>query len=181
MFSIQRITTISIIVLLVSSIGSVAQGAWPDDPTEQAYVDAYHKAIDCTSQSAVGRNIQRDGYGPNYREPTHEELVESIGTLENLCAPPPEPVTSTTSTTSTTPAPATTTSTGGCPASMAGEASSPDAVNPTSGASGCYQVIPSTAAAMGPACADVNAASCVAAICAEQGNGAWSASGAAPC
>lgn len=72
-------------------------------------------------------------------------------------------------------------SSGGCPASMAAEASSPTAVNPTSGAAGCYQVLPSTAAAMGSACADVNASSCVAAICASQGNGAWSASGATPC
>lgn len=83
--------------------------------------------------------------------------------------------------TTTTYAPATTYSSGGCPSYMAGEASSPDAVNPASGASGCYQVLPSTAAAMGAACDDVNAPSCVAAICAAQGNGAWSASGATPC
>ena len=59
------------------------------------------------------------------------------------------------------------TGSGGCPASMAGEADSPTDVNPTSGAAGCYQVIPSTAAAMGPACADVNSPDCLAAICAK--------------
>ncbi len=64
---------------------------------------------------------------------------------------------------------------------MSGEASSPSAVNPSSGASGCYQVLPSTAAAMGSACSDVNSSSCVAAICASSGNGAWSSSGATPC
>ena len=47
---------------------------------------------------------------------------------------------------------------------MAAEADSPTDVNPTSGAAGCYQVIPSTAAAMGPACADVNSPDCLAAI-----------------
>ncbi len=73
------------------------------------------------------------------------------------------------------------TSAGGCPSYMAGEASSPSAVNPSSGASGCYQVLPSTAAAMGPACSDVNASSCVAAICASAGNAAWASSGSTPC
>lgn len=74
-----------------------------------------------------------------------------------------------------------TTSAGGCPSYMAGEASSPSAVNPSSGASGCYQVLPSTAAAMGAACSDVNASSCVAAICASAGNAAWASSGSTPC
>jgi hypothetical protein len=86
-------------------------------------------------------------------------------------APQPEP----TETVSAAPV----ASEGGCPSYMAGEASSPTDVNPTSDAAGCYQVIPSTAAAMGAACADVNAPSCVAAICAAQGNAAWDA--AAPC
>ncbi len=74
-----------------------------------------------------------------------------------------------------------TTSAGGCPSYMAGESSSPSSVNPSSGASGCYQVLPSTAAAMGSACADVNASSCVAAICASAGNAAWASSGSTPC
>jgi hypothetical protein len=99
----------------------------------------------------------------------------------NPPAPEPEPVTSepvaeeTTTTYSAPPA----ASSGGCPSYMAGEADSPSDVNPASGAAGCYQVIPSTAAAMGSACADVNAPSCLAAICAAQGNDAWVA--ADPC
>ncbi len=99
--------------------------------------------------------------------------------------PPPPPVATTspvdtapTTTTTTTSVPATS---GGCPSYMAGEASSPTAVNASSGASGCYQVLPSTAAAMGLACSDVNASSCVAAICASAGNAAWASSGATPC
>lgn len=36
-----------------------------------------------------------------------------------------------------------------CPASMAGESSSPTAVNPSSGAGGCYQFLPSTWASLG--------------------------------
>lgn len=103
------------------------------------------------------------------------------------CPWPPEPTvsssetpTATTTTSSYYAAPATTSS-GGCPSYMSGEASSPTAVNPSSGASGCYQVTPGTAAAEGAACSDVNATSCVAAICADQGNYAWSSSGARPC
>lgn len=103
----------------------------------------------------------------------------------NGCPPPPpkpSPVAQSTSTApvvqSVAPAPV---SSGGCPSSMSGEASSPTAVNSSSGASGCYQVLPSTAAAMGSACSDVNAPSCVAAICAAQGNEAWAASGSTPC
>jgi hypothetical protein len=94
--------------------------------------------------------------------------------------PPPAPVAPATTSYPTT-APAPTTTSGGCPSYMAGEASSPDAVNASSGASGCYQVLPSTAAAMGSACSDVNATSCVAAICASSGNAAWAASGSTPC
>jgi hypothetical protein len=95
--------------------------------------------------------------------------------------PLPEPAAPTTTTTYKPPTYSAGYSSGGCPSYMAGEATSPDAVNPTSGASGCYQVLPSTAALMGAACADVNAPSCVAAICAAQGNGAWASSGATPC
>ncbi len=102
------------------------------------------------------------------------------------CKAPPTPTVAPQSSSSIAPtAPAapsvTPASTGGCPSYMAGEASSPSAVNPSSGASGCYQVLPSTAAAMGPACSDVNASSCIAAICASAGNAAWASSGSTPC
>ena len=100
------------------------------------------------------------------------------------CKVPPAPPAAQSSV-SVAPAPATTsvpsTSVGGCPSYMAGEASSPDAVNASSGAAGCYQVLPSTAQAMGSACSDVNSSSCVAAICATSGNAAWAASGSTPC
>jgi hypothetical protein len=93
---------------------------------------------------------------------------------------PPEPPidassvsTAAPATTSYAPAP---TSSGGCPSYMAGEATSPDAVNPTSGAAGCFQIIPSTQAAHGCAAPD---AECAARICATQGDAAWVA--ADPC
>lgn len=130
-----------------------------------------------------GRNISDDGFrhaDGRVTKATHAQLHAWHGRIHTALNPPPAPapVAPTTTTSYVAPAP---TSSGGCPASMAAEATSPTAVNPTSGASGCYQVLPSTAAAMGPACSDVNSQSCVAAICASQGNSAWAASGSTPC
>lgn len=168
-------------LILFGSIIGVANAAPADDPTEQEYIKAYHDGIECSSQEVVGRNIQRDGYGSNYREPTHEELVESIGTLKNICAPPPAPVTST-STAPTTSAPTTTTSTGCTGMEAESGTAGYDAYNPSSGATGCYQIIPSTAEAHNcdlstPAGQDA----CAATICATEGSGAWAASGVSPC
>jgi hypothetical protein len=111
-----------------------------------------------------------------------DDCPKEAATTGNGCPPEPAPVASSSSD-YVAPAPVTygTTTSGGCPSYMAAEADSPSDVNPTSGASGCYQVLPSTAANYGAACADVNADSCVAAICASEGPGAWAASGANPC
>jgi hypothetical protein len=103
------------------------------------------------------------------------------------CPPEPEPPidassvsTAAPATTSYAPAP---TSSGGCPSYMAGEASSPSAVNADSQAAGCFQVIPSTAAAHGCApqagAALADQVECAQRICATSGDGAWVA--ADPC
>lgn len=118
-----------------------------------------------------GANLVIDG------APVEEVKAGADRLYAYLHPPEPAPVETTAPDVTSYAPPAT--SSGGCPASMAGEASSPDAVNPTSGASGCYQVLPSTAAAMGPSCSDVNSTDCLAAICAAQGNDAWVA--ADPC
>lgn len=105
----------------------------------------------------------------------------------NGCPPPaPTPAPTTTSTTSsTTSTVSTVASSGACPVSLAGESTSPTAVNP-SGASGCIQAMPSTWAAYGdPAYASAADApvsvqlAAMARICAAQGNDAWDA--ADPC
>jgi hypothetical protein len=74
----------------------------------------------------------------------------------------------------------------GCPASLAGESTSPTAVNASSGASGCIQALPSTWDQYGdPAYAEASDApvsvqlAAMARICAAQGNDAWVA--ADPC
>lgn len=161
-------------VLAPPSVGAEDNGL---GTCKERYLNEWYDTGQKLGWEAVGSNRVDDG---NLGSP---EACEEANRLAAMRQPPPPepaeeaPVEDTTS--YSAPAPAA--SSGGCPASMAAEASSPDAVNPTSGASGCYQVLPSTAAAMGAACADVNAPSCVAAICASQGNGAWSASGATPC
>jgi hypothetical protein len=94
------------------------------------------------------------------------------------CNPPPVSI--------PTPAVSTTYATGSCPASLAGESTSPVATNPDSGASGCIQALPSTWDQYGdPAYPEASDApvsvqmEALARICAEQGNDAWVA--ADPC
>jgi hypothetical protein len=105
-----------------------------------------------------------DGPGCNEPAPVAQPVSEPI-------APTPAPT--------STVAPSTA---GGCPSYMAAEASSPTATNPTSGAYGCFQVLPSTSKALG---CDLSTMAgqfaCKDEICATSGNGAWSASGATPC
>jgi hypothetical protein len=71
-----------------------------------------------------------------------------------------------------------------CPASMFAESGTAgyDAYNPSSGATGCYQILPSTAAAHDcDLSTPVGQDACAAAICSTQGSAAWAASGASPC
>jgi hypothetical protein len=154
--------------------------------TDERYLDLYVEAGKKFGWTAVGRNIVDDGLNrPGNPQPSDSQIEASINRLDLMIHPPPPPApepapapvdTSTATTTTAT----TSTTSGGCPSYMAAEASSPSAVNPSSGAAGCYQVTPGTQAAY-PECSDVNSSSCVAAICADAGNAAWSASGATPC
>jgi hypothetical protein len=65
---------------------------------------------------------------------------------------------------------------------MSGEATSATETNPSSGAYGCFQVTPSTRDLYNCDLSSMDGQfACMEAICAEQGNGAWSASGATPC
>lgn len=162
---------------------------------EEVYLERYSAAHEKFGAAAVGANVVDDGTAQHEAYQLPDDLVakkaEVLGNMLNPPPPPPpapvSPIEDAASAPYSAPAPAAiapapvTSSSGGCPSYMAGEASSPDAVNPSSGAAGCYQVLPSTAAAHGSACADVNSTSCVAAICESSGNGAWSASGATPC
>lgn len=126
----------------------------------------------------AGRNLADDGLESG-KDASAEQLRHGIQVMLRMLHPPVvKPAVVDAPESSTPPAPVSTvaTSSGGCPSYMAGEATSPDAVNPSSGAAGCFQIIPSTQAAYGCAAPD---AACAAAICAEQGDAAWVA--ADPC
>jgi hypothetical protein len=171
------------IVLATPPVGQHDNGfSKLDERYLAVYVECWHSL-----GSECGRNIVDDGLAPDGAAPSDARVADSTATMERWLHPPkPEPTPVATSVSesvapASAPSSVATSSSGGCPSYMAGEASSPDAVNPSSGAAGCYQVLPSTAAAMGSACSDVNSSSCVAAICASSGNGAWAASGATPC
>jgi hypothetical protein len=149
---------------------------------DETYLKTYKQAHKAGFD--VGRNLLDSAWSD--AEPVSDKRIRaSTATLQRWLNPP-EPVTAAVSE-SVAPAPVAETvapSSGGCPASMAPESGSAgySAYNPASGATGCYQVIPSTAAAHNcdlstPAGQDA----CAAAICATQGNAAWSASGATPC
>lgn len=126
----------------------------------------------------AGRNLVRQGVQTKNgtRPPKKTELRESIEVMERMLNPAPAPVAEPTY---TEPATTTsTTSTGGysIPESivMCESGGNYNAVNPSSGAYGAYQIMPGTAAAHGcdlstPAGQD----SCAAEIWATQGRGAW--------
>jgi hypothetical protein len=145
--------------------------------TKTTYSRYYYRVAHVHGDRTPGRNIRRDGH-TNGRKSTCADLRRSTRTFRRWLAPPLAPVSSTdvTPTSSRTSA----TYTGGrysIPSSIVMCESRGDygAYNPSSGAFGAYQIIPSTAAAFGcdlstPGGQD----SCAARIWAGQGRGAWS-------
>jgi hypothetical protein len=115
-----------------------------------------------------GRNIIKDGIGHG-RAATDAETVSSLNVLQRMLAPAPT-VTSTGAVSSAGAA--------GVPAcaSESGTNYSTDAsnTNPSSGATGRYQILPSTAAAYGCSLATpAGQDACAATIYRNQGAGAW--------
>jgi hypothetical protein len=181
-------TAIAILLLpaLTSATPKIGEKSNGFNLVEERYLHTY---VDCWDafKARCGRNIVDDQLSSG-EVPSQGRVQRSIETMDRWLHPAPAPAID--SPTISTPAPAPVSvapapaSTGGCPASMAPESGSAgySAYNPSSGATGCYQIIPSTAAAHGcdlstPAGQDA----CAAEICATQGSGAWAASGASPC
>lgn len=177
------------VCILVPSL-ALAQDQTPADEgnglskCDESYLRLYEKAHKAGFD--VGRNRVDDGKllssGKIVQEPHPCELADRLDVMLN----PPE-TTAVVSSTEDIASPPVQTSVGGCPASLAGESSSPTAVNPTSGAAGCIQAIPSTWAAYGGDTGYASAADApvdvqmqvMQEICAAQGNDAWVA--ADPC
>ncbi len=154
----------------------VAHPASASQPTTAhmaAYERAYQKAVKEFGHRAPGRNIVKDGMASG-SAPSDAQVVASLAVLERMLAPAP----TTSSTIAASSAPASSAGAAGVPAcaseSGTNYSTGPSNTNPSSGATGRYQILPSTAAAYGcslttPAGQDA----CAQTIYEHQGAGAW--------
>jgi transglycosylase-like protein len=146
--------------------------ARPTTPAHaQAYESTYHRVARELGHRVPGRNIVSAGL-PSGRRPSDAQTVSSLGVLERMIAPPAS------SAGTTVPAAGDPPGASGVPAcaSESGDDYSTGAenTNASSGATGRYQILPSTAAAYGcdlatPAGQDA----CAQVIYEHQGAGAW--------
>lgn len=161
---------------LVAIAPGVAAAKAPTRTHTRAYEREYHKVAKRLGRRVPGRNIVKDGVSAN-RAATDAEVLSSIGVLERMLAPLQAPA----STSRSTSAAATTgasTSTGGVPACASESGSNystgSDNTNASSGATGRYQILPSTAAAYGCSLATpAGQDACAQMIYEHQGAGAW--------
>jgi hypothetical protein len=160
-----------------TSLGG-ATGKPPTPAHARAYERAYAEVARKLGRRAPGRNIVRDGVAPG-RSATDAETVASLAVLERMLAPAPSQARTVSSTpASTAPAPVNMAGAGGVPAcaseSGTNYSTGSSNTNASSGATGRYQITPSTAANYGcdlatPAGQDA----CAQTIYAHQGAGAW--------
>jgi hypothetical protein len=156
------------------------------------YTRLYHKTARVHGRRQPGRNIRRYGMTSG-RKSRCADLRKSSRTFLRWLAPSPVPVVAPVATSAPTPvvpaspAAAVATPTSAAPASSGGGYAIPSdivrcesggnygAVNPSSGAYGAYQILPSTAAAHG---CDLSTSggqdACAGKIMATEGRGAWS-------
>ncbi len=162
-------------VALVAVAPGVAQAKPPTPDHVRAYERAYHEVSHKLGRRAPGRNILQNGARAN-RSVTDAQTVSSIVVLERMLAPRISPVSA--SSTPTGVIGGSTAGAGGVPAcaSESGSNYSTGAsnTNGSSGATGRYQILPSTAAAYG--CSLATAAgqdACAQTIYEHQGASAW--------
>jgi hypothetical protein len=162
------------------AVAALAPGVAVAKPPTTAHVNAYEKAYREVSHKlgprVPGRNILRDGR-KDRRKVTDAQTVASLSVLERMLTPTPAPATSG-APASTTALTGSTAGAGGVPAcaSESGTNYSTGAsnTNGSSGATGRYQILPSTAAAYG--CSMATAAgqdACAQTIYRNQGASAW--------
>jgi hypothetical protein len=152
---------------LAAVLPGVAEANQPTPAHARAYERAYRQVVHVLGRRAPGRNIIKDGIGA-HRRATDAQTLASLSVLERMIEPSP----------STTPARSAGTQTGTLPAcaSESGTDYSTGAgnTNASSGATGRYQITPSTAANYGcdlgsPAGQDA----CAQTIYEHQGASAW--------
>lgn len=165
--------------IATAATGRAAVDKSPTPAHARAYEHAYHEVAHKFGRRTPGRNIIEDGVRGH--RASDAQVVASIAVLHRMLAPAPVVTTTATTTTATAPvssaAPAATGG-GGVPAcaseSGTNYSTGPDNTNASSGATGRYQILPSTAAAYG---CNLSTASgqdaCAQTIYANQGAGAW--------
>jgi len=140
----------------------------------RSYEHAYKAVAAKFGRRAPGRNIVEDGVASGGAA-TDAQVVASLSVLERMLGPAPS---SSSATTSYSSAGGSAAGAAGVPAcaseSGTNYSTGPSNTNPSSGATGRYQILPSTAAAYGcdlstPAGQDA----CAQTIYAHQGAGAW--------
>ena len=174
--------TVGATAVALAAAPAVALAQPPTAAHVHAYEHAYHQVARALGPRVPGRNIIEDGVA-HRRRPSDAQTVASLRVLGRMIAPSPSP----------SPAPTTATATGAATTataatSSAGAAGVPSCAsesgtnystggsntNASSGATGRYQILPSTAAAYG---CDLSTAAgqdaCAQVIYQHQGAGAW--------
>lgn len=128
---------------LVAAVPAAAAAKPPTPVHAHAYERAYRQVVQLFGRRAPGRNIIKDGVAAR-RAATDAQTLASLAVLERMVAPTPS---------STAASPATATGTGTLPAcaseSGTNYSTGSDNTNGSSGATGRYQITPSTAANYG--------------------------------
>lgn len=172
-------TLASTVLASVSLAGAHANA--PTPAHVQRYDTLYNRVVRLYGREEPGRQIVRDG--TNHGRATDRDVVQSIGVLRRMLAPRAQVSKLPTVTTTVAASTQTSYSSGGgysIPSSIVQCESGGNwsAVNPSSGAGGAYQILPSTWAAYGGTGAPQDAShaeqSAIAArIMASQGPSAW--------
>ena len=158
---------------LITLTPAVAAANPPSAGHARAYEHTYHRVAHQLGRRVPGRNIVRDGFAA-HQAATDAETVASLGVLERMLAPAGPA-----SSTSPSAAPAGVPSAGGagvpaCASESGTNYSTGGSNTNASGATGRYQILPSTAAGYG--CSLASAArqdACAQTIYQHQGAGAW--------
>jgi hypothetical protein len=162
----QRILLPAGAIALAAVAPGVASAKPPTTAHARAYQRAYHQVAHHLGARVPGRNIIKNGVGHG-RRATDADSVRSLHVLQRMLTP------------GSAPASASSSSTGAAVPACASESGTDYSTgaantNASSGATGRYQIIPSTAAAYGcdlstPAGQDA----CAGRIYRRQGAGAW--------
>src|ERR1700759_4695534 len=160
---------------LAAALPGAAAAKPPTPAHAHAYERVYRQVVHLLGRRTPGRNIVKDGVARN-QAATDAQTLASLAVLERMSTPAPS---------STAASPAASTGTGTLPAcaseSGTNYSTGSDNTNASSGATGRYQITPSTAANYGCSLATpAGQDACAQTIYARQGAGAWTGCGGEP-